>query len=207
MTQNKCLQMLFSRESALRTMLSFRSNQYKTTIMKQNIFSLLVLMLVTNYCLGQNLKSFSLNMQPSEEAYLGIRSKKAFSEPEMPDHKKETDLALLFVKEDAGSRIEWYNLSGKDDKIPEAFRGTNTRIIAISFDRQQFDKCKTPQDLRRMTGHLTDNSFSHFALLADGNTCEISNPCFVVQMENGKRALLWVQESVGCSFKVFVKSE
>lgn len=146
-------------------------------------------------------------MQPSEEAFLAIKTKKAFPEPEAAANKQKIDLALLFVKEDAGSRIEWYNMSGKDDKIPVELRGSRTGIIAISFDRQQYDKCNTVLDLKRMTSHLTINSFSHYALLADGNTCKITNACFAVNMENGKRALLFVEQSEGCSYKVFVKSE
>jgi hypothetical protein len=63
------------------------------------------------------------------------------------------------------------------------------------------------RDLKRMTGHLTMNSFSHFALLADGNICKINKACFAVNMENGKRELLFVEQSIGCSYKVFIKSE
>jgi hypothetical protein len=175
--------------------------------MKKVFIFLMLSFLVSWSSQAQQLRSFSLSMQPSEDAYLSIKNKKAFSATDAVPLKQDIDLGLLFIKEDAGARIEWYNMSGKDDRIPADLKGTITRINAISFDRQQFDKCKTKQDLQRMTGHLTEHSYSHFAVLADGMTCSVTNHCFIVRMENGKKALLWVEGSVGCSYKVIVKSE
>jgi ribosomal protein L25 (general stress protein Ctc) len=110
------------------------------------------------------------------------------------------------MKKDNGKqKMEWYNMSGKDSKIPAEVTGTATLINAISFDRDQFDKCKTNQYLKRMTGHITNNSFSHFASIGDNIEKEITYQCFIIQLQNGKRALLWIDIDGNKTFKVFVK--
>ena len=98
-------------------------------------------------------------------------------------------------------------MSGKDSKIPAEITGTVTLINAISFDKEQFDKCKTNQDLKRMTGHLSTNSFSHFATVGDDIEKGIAYHCFIIQFDNGKRALLWLDTLNSSTFKVSVKTE
>jgi len=152
---------------------------------------------------SQNLTSFTTNMQTGN--YLSIANKKAYSIPDAKNNKSVIDLALTIRKDGSKQIMEWHNLSGKDEIIPEDMRGTVTIINGISFDRDQFDKCKTNADFKRMTGHITNSSFSHFASITDDVAKGISYHCFIIQMENGKRAVMWLDAGEGNSYKVFVK--
>ena len=156
--------------------------------MKKKIILLILLVNIGLSVNAQLLQTFTVKMQPGEDAFLSIKNKKSYSESEAGDVKADLDLALIFIKEDAGSRIEWYNLNGKDDKVPVSLRGTATKINSLNFDKLQFDKCKTTQDLERMTGYLSVNSYSHFSILANGNDCDtLLNKCFVILKQDGKK--------------------
>jgi ribosomal protein L25 (general stress protein Ctc) len=175
--------------------------------MKKKIFSALVFISIAFFSSAQNLQSFTATLQTKENGsnYLSIINKKACSLAEATVDKSAIDLALILTKDNGKQKMEWYNMSGKDSKIPAEVIGTSTLINAISFDRDQFDKCKTNQDLKRMVGHITNNSFSHFASIGDNIEKEIAYHCFIIQLQNGKRALLWIDIDGKKAFKVFVK--
>lgn len=156
---------------------------------------------------AQKLVSFTVNLKPEvgTNSYLSISQKKAFTPEEAKSNKSSVDLALIITQNDKRQVMEWYNMSGKDDKIPVDLRGTATGISTLSFDKDQFDKCNTSQDLQRMTGYITNSSFVHFASITDDLGAGIKYHCFLVQMENGKRALLWLEAVDTKSFKVSVK--
>lgn len=174
--------------------------------MKKKIISLLVFISIVFAGMAQNLQSFSVNLSVKEGGsnYLSIANKRSYTATEAKSNRSAIDLVLLNTNDWSGAKIEWYNMSGKDDKVPAEVRGTATLINAISFDKGQFDKCKTKQDLKRMTGHITNNSFSHFASVGEK---EVTYHCFIVQLENGKRGLIWIDAVEGGSFSVLVKIE
>lgn len=174
--------------------------------MKKKIFSILVFIGIGLFGTAQNLQSFTvtLNNKGAGSSYLSIANKKAYTPAEAKTNKTVIDLALITNTTGGTQKMEWHNMSGKDDKIPAELRGTVTLINGISFDRDQFDKCKTNQDLKRMTGHITNNSFSHFASVGEK---EITYHCFIIQLESGKRALLWIDAVDSNTFKVIVKVE
>ncbi len=174
--------------------------------MKKKIISLLVCIGVVLISTAQNLQQFTVTLttQGAGSNYLGIANKKVYSAAEAKTNKEAIDLALLNTSSWSGPKMEWYNMSGKDDKIPAELRGTATMINAISLDKDQFTQCKTNQDFKRMTGHITSNSFSHYASVGEK---EVAYHCFIVQLENGKRGLLWLEAAEGGGFNVVVKMQ
>lgn len=152
---------------------------------------------------GQNLKTFTTSMRPDSNRYLSIKNMKAYSESDAGDVQPALDLTLVLTTYDNNKTLEWYNLKKGNDKVPATLTGTATGITAISFDKEQFEKCKTTADLDRMTGHISVNSFSHFAVVSNGD--QIIYPCFLARMENGKKALLYILALPKNIFLVTVK--
>jgi hypothetical protein len=175
--------------------------------MKKKILSALAFFCFTIFSKAQTLNSFTASLQTDSKNYLSITNKKSYSPAEAKANKNVIDLALIITPDNSKQKIEWYNMSGKDGKIPAEITGTATLINAISFDKEQFDKCKTNQDLKRMTGHITTNSFSHFATVGDDIEKGITYHCFIIQLQNGKRALLWLDALDSSTFKVSIKVE
>ena len=154
---------------------------------------------------AQNLKTFSATLRPDSLCYLSIKNGKAYTKEAAAAVKTVLDLGLFETKSDKSSIIEWYNLKPDNEKVHEALCGTKTKVAAISFDREQFDKCKTAADLKRMTGYISTNSFSHFAVVRNSN--DYYQRCFIVEKEDGKRGLIFVTAAGGNAFKAEVKAE
>ena len=174
--------------------------------MKKFISSIAFLFFIQLAVFAQKLSGFTVNMSSSGKAYLSIDHKKSYTKEQAAAVKGNLDLMLLLSKEGNNDILEWYNLDRKHEKAPAELRGTKTAVVAISFDRDQFDQCNTAADLKRMTGHLTVNSFSHFAVLKNGTGNW--QHCFIIQQENGKRALIYVSSIANSDeLKVEVKSE
>lgn len=159
-------------------------------------------------CAAQALDKFSVNMYAGESGmrFLSIKQKKAFAKDAAMANKEDLDFALIISKDGNEQITAWYNLSGKDAKLPASFTGTSTGINAISFDREQFDKCNTNQDLQRMAGHITNSSFSHYTTISNKATEPVLYPCFIYQQTNGKRGLIWVQAGKDNHFEIMVKA-
>jgi hypothetical protein len=171
--------------------------------MKQKILSVIIFIGIVITGKAQNLDSFSITLKPGN--YLSISYKKSFTEAEAKANKSAIDLILYSEKNDGKQKLEWYNMSGKDNKTPKELTGTNTVINAISFDKEQFEKCNTTKDLQRITGHLTNNSFSHFASISDDVAKGINYHCFIIQIQNGKRALLWISDEGNNNYTAVMK--
>lgn len=169
-------------------------------------YSMAIVLLVSSMMTAaQNLKSFQVIVNPDSAAYVSIHLQKAYSRTGAVVVKESVDIGLFKTMQDKTAIIEWYNLKPDNEKAPQELWGTKTKIAAISFDREQFDKCKTVADLKKMTGYLTTNSLSHFAVVH--NTGEYYQRCFIIEKENGKRGLLFVTPNSNNDFKVEVKSE
>ena len=174
--------------------------------MKNRLIVLLSLLILGSNLVAQQLVVFNVSMQPGAKSYLDIANKKSYTEEEATEVKSKLDLALVLTKDAFSPKLEWYNLDGKDGKVPGKLVGTAAKINAISFDREQFDKCKTAQDLQRMTAHITPNSFSHFAVIS--HTKDVINQhCFIVETTGGKRALLWINKGANDDYKIEVKQQ
>jgi hypothetical protein len=174
--------------------------------MKNRLFITLCLLVVSSALFAQQLSSFTATMQTTEKLYLSIANRQAYTEDEAAKVKSAIDFALVFTKDAVSPKLEWYNLSGKDGKVPEKLTGTSAKISAISFDREQFDKCKTIQDLQRMTGHITPNSFSHFAVISHTKN-EINQHCFIAVTTSGKRTLIWISKVTDDHYNVEIKQQ
>lgn len=175
--------------------------------MKKRILSAFVFMGITLFSHAQSLDNYTVILQIKEDGnnYLSITNKKAYPLAEAMADKTAIDFALIITNDNGKQKTEWYNISGKDNVVPKELIGTSTLINAISFDREQFDKCKTTADLKRMTGYITSNAFSHFAGIRNGN--DYYQRCFIFQKANGKRGLLFVTETENNELKVEVKAE
>lgn len=175
--------------------------------MKKIILSAWLFMGITLFSTAQSLDSFTIIIQTKEDGnnYLNIVNKKTYSFAEAMTNKTAIDFALIINNDHGKQKTEWYNMSGKDNVVPKKLIGTSTLINAISFDRDQFDKCKTVADLKRMTGHITGNALSHFAVIRNGN--DYYQRCFLFQKANGKRGLLFVTETENNQLKVEAKVE
>lgn len=169
------------------------------------LISSLLILLLAQTSKAQNLDVFTVDMKPDAEKYLSLNQNKAYHEAEAQANKSNIHLALIRSTDGGKSKLEWYNLSGKGNKTPKDLNGTTTLINVVNFDRDQFDKCKTQQDLQRMTGYLTSNSLSHYASITNDLLQGIKYACFIVQMGEGQRALLWITQE-GDRYKVEVKN-
>ncbi len=162
-------------------------------------------LLATAILFAQNLKSFTVTMSPDTLPYLSIKNSKAYSSSAAADVKTGLDLGLFETKGGKISVLEWFNLKPDNERVPATLTGTKTKVAAISFDRDQFDKCKTAADLKRMTGYLSTNSLSNFAVVR--NSSEYYQRCFIAEREDGKRGLIFVTTVGGNTLKVEVKGE
>ncbi len=173
--------------------------------MKKKIVSLLAFISIVFFGSAQNLRSFSVSLSIKEGSnYLSIANKKSYTAAEAKANKSAIDFVLLNTDSYGSPKMEWYNMSGKDEKVPAELRGTATQINAISLDKDQFEKCKTMQDFKRMTGHITNNSFSHYASVGEK---EVTYHCFIVLFENGKRGLMWLDAVDVNTYRVMVKMQ
>lgn len=174
--------------------------------MKKKMLSLLLCFSIVVTAVAQNLQSFTTNLSTGKSGnnYLSIADKKAYNNTDAKTHKTTVDFALIAGNNYGSSVLEWYNMSGKDEKIPSELRGSATQINAISLDKDQFDKCNTQADFKRMTGHITDRSFSHFASVGEK---EVRYHCFIFLTEKGKRGLIWIDAEEAGGYKVIVKME
>ncbi len=171
--------------------------------MKKRILATITFISIAFLIKAQNLDSFTVSLLKGD--YLSIRNKKAYNEAEAKSNKSIIDFALVAAKKDSKQILEWYNMSGKDSVIQKELIGTATLINAISFDREQFDKCKTVADLKRMTGYITTNSLSHFAVIRSSK--DYYQRCFIYEKKDGKRGLLFVTELKKGGLRVEVKAE
>lgn len=173
--------------------------------MKCSLLWCLSLMLTAMMANAQLLKTFTLQMKCDSNMYLSFKNKTSYTATGAEGVRSALDLALVRTVDESKTTLEWYNLKKNNDKIPEGLTGTQTGIIGMNFDRDQFEKCKTTADLDRMTGHITVNSYSHFAVISPEG--QLRHPCFLARMENGKKALVFVTAMGNDRYGVSVKMQ
>jgi hypothetical protein len=182
----------------------------KPPIMIRVFFSALLFLCIALPGTAQQLTPFTVTLQAKEavNSYLSVSQQKVYTPAEAKSNKAAVDIALVITESGNHQVVEWYNMTGKDDKIPVELRGTATGIAGLSWDKELFDKCNTSQDLKRMTGSITNNSFSHFGSITDDlEKGGVKYHLFLLQLENGKRALLWLEGVDATHFKAMVKAE
>ena len=159
--------------------------------------------IITISSAAQNLKTFTLTIQP--KSYISIEKQKAFSEAEAAAVKESIDFlyATHSFGKDTVKKIT--NMSSKSEAVPNKIQGTQSSIVAISWDIDLWNKCKTVADLNRMAGHITNNSFSYHAEFANNHTGEINYPIFIFKTMDGKRGVMYVQKALGNDIKLTLK--
>lgn len=178
--------------------------------MKKKLVASILFMSVVFFSNAQKLDVFTTTLElnaSGKSAYISIGLKKTIEEKDAVNNKAALDIVLIRTTNDKMKTLEWFTMNSKDNRFPNELSGNNTMINAISFDREQFDKCIANQDLSRMTGYLTKNSFSHFASITDNLAKGIIYPCFIIQFESGKRALLWIEKMDDTHFNITVKTQ
>lgn len=123
------------------------------------------------------LLSFTVTVKPG--AYVSLHEGKAYAEKEAAAHKADLDFVYLVAKDSGSFKKEFYNLSGKDTKLPPEVLGTKAGIVALTWDDDLVAKCKTIADLKRMTGSYTANSFSFYGTLANNRSGDLENKRFI----------------------------
>lgn len=177
--------------------------------MKKTWFSIL---LIAASCIAQAqpLKTFTLTVQPDVskgKAFISIGKQAVYAEADAAANKNSIDFMYTLSTSGQDTVKELYNMSGKSSIVPEKLQGTQTGINAISWDKDEWNKCKTSADLKRMAGHISNNSFSFYALLANNHNGSINNHCFIFQLANGKRGVLYVDKGNGNDLTIMVKVE
>ena len=173
--------------------------------LKCSLLWCLSLLLTAVMANAQLLKTFTLQMKCDSNIYLSLKNKTAYTATAAEAVRSALDLALVRTVDDNKTTLEWYNLKKDNEKVPEGLTGTQTGIIGMSFDWDQFEKCKTATDLDRMTGHITVNSYSHFAVISPEG--HVRYPCFLARVENGKKALVFVTAKGKDRYGVSVKMQ
>lgn len=144
-------------------------------------------------------------MHPDSLPWLSVKKQKAYNKGEAATVKEELDFAIIPTRSGKSVTTEWFNMKATNEKVPAHLTGTATKIAAISFDNDQFTKCKTLADLKRMTGYLTTNSLANFAVIR--NSPDYYQRCFIIESTDGKRGLLFVTEMGNGTLKVEAKTE
>ena len=136
---------------------------------------------------------------------IGIAKQQAFSEAEATAIKESID--FLYVVNSFGKNAvkEFTNMSSKSGDVPKTMQGTQSRIVAISWNIDLWNKCKTVADLKRMAGRITINSLSNHVEMANKHTGEINDPIFIFQTGDGKRGVMYVQKAPGNRIKISVR--
>jgi hypothetical protein len=149
-----------------------------------------------------------LSVEPNTskgKCYISIAKQQAFSEAEATAIKESID--FLYVVNSFGKDAvkKFTNMSSKSEDVPKTMQGTQSRIVAISWDIDLWNKCKTVADLKRMAGRITINSLSYYAEMANNHTSKINDPIFIFQTGDGKRGVMYVQKAPGNGIKIAVK--
>ena len=164
--------------------------------MKKALFSIL-LTAASFMAQAQELTTFSLTVQPDVskgKAFISIINQAVYAESDAIVNKNHIDFMYALSVSGQDTLKELYNMSGKSSIVPEKVQGTQTGINAISWGKDEWNKCKTSTDLKRMAGHFGNNSFSFYAVVANNHTGSINYHCFVFQLANGKRGVLYVEK-------------
>jgi len=123
------------------------------------------------------LLSHSITVKPGE--YVSLHTGKAYGAGDAAAHKDELDFVYLVANDGGTIKKEFYNLSGKDTKLPAEVLGTHAGIVALTWDDELVAKCKTVADLKRMTGSYTANSFSFYGIAGSNPQGYIQNKRFM----------------------------
>jgi hypothetical protein len=177
--------------------------------MKKNLLSIL-LIVAACFAQAQSLKTFTLTVQPDVskgKAFISIGQQAVYAESEAAANKANIDFMYALSVSGQDTVKELYNMSGKSSIVPEKIQGTQTGINAISWDKDEWNKCKTSADLKRMAGHISNNSFSFYAVVANNHNGSINYPCFIFQLANGKRGVLYVNKGSGNELTIMIKAE
>ena len=97
--------------------------------MRTRLTVLLCLLILGGNMFAQQLSVFNTVMHPGGKSYLSISDKKSYTENEAAEVKSTLDLVMIFTKDASSPKLEWYNLSGKDGKVPEKLLGLQQRSM------------------------------------------------------------------------------
>lgn len=154
---------------------------------------------------AQKLASFSLTLPV--QGYVSIGNKQVYTEANAQGVKQALDF-LYSLRVDGRDTIkEFYNMSNKASVVPENLQGTQTGIAPISWDKDLFNKCETVADMKRMAGHITNHSFSFYAVIANNHAGIINYPCLIFQLASGKRGVMYITRADNDALLVKIKVE
>ncbi len=141
------------------------------------------------------LKVLTLTAKPG--AYLSLHGGKALAAKEAAALKDDLDFVYLASREGGTIKREFFNLSGKDTQLPAELLGTKAGIVALGWDDDLVAKCRTVDDLKRMTGSYTANSFSFAATVSNNRSGDLENRRFIFLDARGRMGLFTVKPGAG----------
>lgn len=144
---------------------------------------------------GTALLARTLTVKPG--SYLCLHSGQALPEREAAARKDDLDFVYLAVRDGGYLRREFFNLSGKDTQLPAGVLGTRAGIVALGWDDDLVARCRTTDDLKRMTGSYTANSFSFAATVSNNRTGDLENRRFIFLDARGRMGLFTVKPGAG----------
>lgn len=159
---------------------------------------LLLIVLSTPPALAQKpqaLKTFSFTVKPGE--YMDLHGGKAYGEKEATANKAALDFVYLVSRDGGSVKREFFDLSGKDTKLPPGVLGNKAGIVALGWDDSLVAKCKSTADLKRMAGSYTPNSFSFYATVSNNRTGDLENKRFIFLDHQGRMGFFTVKAGSG----------
>lgn len=149
------------------------------------------------------LKVLSLTAKPGN--YFSLHAGKVLTAKEAAALKDDLDFIYLATREGGYVKREFFNLSGKDTQLPAELLGTRAGIVALSWDDNLVAKCKTVDDLKRMTGSYTANSFSFAATVSNNRSGDLENRRFIFLDARGRMGLFTVKPGAGDDLALDIK--
>ncbi len=159
---------------------------------------------------AQKLTEFTQTLQPdisNGKCYISFSNKQVYTAGEASSAKQVLDFIYALRPSGQDTVKEFYNMSAKSSVIPERLQGTATGIVSMNWDKELWNKCTTVADLKRMTGHITNGSFSFYSVISNNHTGEINYSYFIFQLASGKRGIVYVVKADRNAIRVMVKQE
>ncbi len=150
-----------------------------------------------------SLSSFTVTVQPGE--YVSLHEGKVYAEKDAAAHKADLDFVYLVVKDGGNVKKEFYNLSGKDTKLPAEVLGSKSGIVALTWDDDLVAKCKTVADLKRMTGSYSANSFSFYGTAANNRTGDLDTKRFIFMDAKDRMGFFTLKPGAGDALSLEIR--
>jgi hypothetical protein len=176
----------------------------------KKIWILALLFMTAVSAIAQQLESFSITVtEPNSKKgiYFDLSASNGRNSKATNTATAKSDFSYTLEISGQDTVRSFYSLGDSSGKLAASIQEAGTRINAISWDLDTWNKCKTMADLQRMARHITMNSFSFYAVLSNNHVGAIDYPCFIFQKPDGKRGVFYVTKLSGGTIRLDVRME